>query len=125
MSEKIAGKKLVVIVTAGLDDPEKATLGLVVANAALAMDVEVTVVFQGKGVMACTKGMYENIVAPGLKPLKELVDGIIPLGGRIFVCIPCIEERQISKDRLVEGCELVKAGKLVNAVMNADATLNY
>ncbi len=125
MAETIAGKKLVIIVTHGLDDPEKATLGLVVANAALAMDVEVTVVFQGKGVMCCTKGMYEHIQTPGLKPLKELVDGIIPLGGKIYVCIPCIEERKISKEQLVEGCELVKAGKLVNAVMTADQALTY
>ncbi len=125
MSDTIAGKKLVVIITHGLDDPEKATLGLVVANAALAMDVEVTVVFQGKGVMSCTKGMYEHIIAPGLKPLKELVDGIIPLGGKMYVCIPCIEERNIDKGQLVEGAELVKAGKLINAVMNADQALTY
>ena len=125
MAESIAGKKLVVIITHGLDDPEKATLGLVVANAALAMDVEVTVVFQGKGVMCCTKGMYEHIISPGLKRLKELVDGIKPLGGKMFVCIPCIEERKIDKSQLVEGCELVKAGKLINEVMNADQALTY
>ena len=125
MAESIAGKKLVVVITHGLDEPEKATLGLVVANAALAMDVQVTVVFQGKGVMCCTKGMYEHIVSPGLKRLKELVDGIKPLGGKIFFCIPCIEERKIDKSQLVEGCELVKAGKLVHEVMNADQAMTY
>ncbi len=125
MADTIAGKKLVVIITHGLDEPEKATIGLVLANAALAMDVEVTVVFQGKGVMSCTKGMYEHIVVPGLKPMKELVDAIKPLGGKMFVCIPCIEERKISKDQLVDGCELVKAGKVINEIMRADSSVTY
>ncbi len=125
MAERIAGKKLVVIVTHGLDEPEKTTLAMVVANAALAMDVQVTAIFQGKGVMACTKGMYEHIIAPGLQPLKKMVDDFSELGGKIFVCIPCLEERKIPTSQLVEGCELVKAGRLVNEVMNADTALTY
>ncbi len=125
MAEKIAGKKLVIVVTTGPEDPEKATIPYVVANAALAMDVQVTMVLQAKGVLTATKGVYEHIISPGLKPLKELVEGIIPLGGKIFVCIPCIEERKISKDDLVDGCELVKAGKLVHEVMTADQVMSY
>ncbi len=125
MSETIAKKKLVVVVTHVLDDPEKATIALVMANAALTMEVEVTVAFQGKGVMCCTKGMYEHILAPGLQPLKELVDNLSKFGAKMFVCIPCIEERKIPKERLVEGLELVKAGKLINEIMRADQVLVY
>ncbi len=125
MAEKIAGKKLVVVVTTGPEDPEKATIPFMVASAALAMDVQVTMVLQGKGVLTATKGVYEHIISPGLKPLKELVEGFIPLGGKIFVCIPCIEERKISKEDLVEGCELVKAGKLIHEVMTADQVMSY
>ncbi len=125
MAEKIAGKKLVVVVTTGPEDPEKATIPFMVASAALAMDVQVTMVLQGKGVLTATKGVYEHIISPGLKPLKELVEGFIPMGGKILVCIPCIEERKISKEDLVEGCELVKAGKLLHEVMNADQVMSY
>jgi len=120
-----AGKKMVLIVTHGMDNPEKATIALVMANAALSMDIKVTVAFQGNGITCITKGIYEHIVAHGFEPLKKLVDNIVPLGGKIMVCIPCIEERKISPEQLVEGCELVKAGKLINEILQADKVLCY
>ncbi len=85
MAEKIAGKKLVVIVTAGPEDPEKASFPYLVASTALTMDVQVTVILQGRGVYTATKGVYETVRAPGIKPLKELVDSVVKMGGKIFV----------------------------------------
>ncbi len=85
MAEKIAGKKLVVIVTAGPEDPEKASFPYLMASTALTMDVQVTVAVQGRGVYTVTKGVYETIKAPGIKPLKELVDSVTKMGGKILV----------------------------------------
>lgn len=118
-------EKLVIIVTHGPEDPEKASLPFVVANAAMAMDVEVTVILQAKGVLTAKKGIYEHIVAPGLEPLKKMVDDFMRLGGKLFICIPCIEERHISIDMMVEGAQPIKAGRLVHTVLEAKAVLNY
>ncbi len=118
-------EKMVVFATHGGEDPERASLPFVMGNAALAMDVEVTVVLQGTGVSLAKQGCYEHVFASGLDPLKKLVDTFVEFGGRIFVCIPCIQERKISEDMLVPSAEPVKAGRVVEAVLEADAVLNY
>ena len=118
-------EKLVIVATHGGEDPERASLPFVMGNAALAMDAEVTVVLQSTAVTLAKKGCYEHVFAAGLPPLKELVDTFVELGGRIFVCIPCIEERRISTDMLVDRAETTKAGKVVLEILAADATISY
>jgi predicted peroxiredoxin len=118
-------EKMVVFATHGPDDAEKASLPFVCANAAVAMDVQVTVVLQGNGVLLAKKGSYEHVFCPGFDPLKKLVDTFLEFGGKIFVCIPCIQERKITPDMLVEKAEPVKAGRVVQECLEAKAVLNY
>ena len=123
--EESKSEKIVVFATHGPEDPEMATLPFVVANGALAMDVTVTVILQSKGVFLATKGCYEHIFAPGLDPLKKMVDTFVELGGSIIVCTPCIQERQITADMLVKGAQPVKTGRVVQEVLESKAVLNY
>ena len=124
MEEKKA-EKIVVFATHGPEDPERASLPFVCANAALAMDVEATVVLQGMGVLLAKKGCYEHVFCAGFDPLKKLVDDFLEFGGKIFVCIPCIQERKITNDMLIEKAEPVKAGRVVQEALEAQAVLNY
>ena len=123
--EENQSEKIVIFATHGSEDPEKATIPFVIGNAALAMDVPVTIILQSGGVTLVQKGCYEHIVAPGFDPLQKLVGSFVELGGKLFVCIPCIESRRITPDLLVEGSELVKAARIVNEVLEAKAVLNY
>lgn len=123
--EESKSEKVVVFATHGPEDPERASLPFVCANAALAMDVQVTVILQGTGVLLAKKGCYEHVFCAGFDPLKKLVDAFLEFGGKIFVCIPCIEERNISSDMLIEKAELVKAGRVVQEAIEANAVLNY
>ncbi len=118
-------EKLVIFATHGGEDAERATIPFVVGAAALAMDVQVTVILQATGVTLMKKGCYEHIFAAGFQPLKTLVDSFLELGGKILVCIPCIESRGITPDMLLEGSELGKAGRVVEEVLGAKAVLNY
>ena len=118
-------EKMVVVATHGCEDPERASLPFLMGNAALVMDAEVTVVLQGAGVILAKKGCYEHIFASGLPPLKELVDTFLEQGGRLLVCMPCIEERKITTDMLVDPAEPTKAGKVVIELLEADVTLSY
>lgn len=118
-------EKIVIFATHGGENPEMATLPFVVGNAALAMDVPVTIILQSAGVTLMKKGCYEHVFAAGFDPLKKLVDSFLELGGKILVCIPCIESRKITEDMLLEGAELGKAGSVVQEVLEARAVLNY
>jgi predicted peroxiredoxin len=123
--EESKPEKVVIFATHGPEDPERATLPFVCANAALAMDVQVTVVLQGTGVLLAKKGCYEHVFCAGFDPLKKQVDTFLELGGRIFVCIPCIQERKITNDMLIEKAEPTKAGRVVQEALEAKAVLNY
>ena len=124
-SEKENVEKLVIFVTHGPEDPERASYPFVMGNAALAMDAEATIILQGTGVTLAKKGCYEHVFTAGLPPLRELVHDFIDLGGKIWVCIPCIKERQITPDMLVDEAETASSGKAITAVLAADAVLNY
>ena len=39
------------------------------------------------------------------------------------MCIPCIQERKITNDMLIEKAETVKAGRVVQEMLNAKAVL--
>ena len=125
MSDEEKTEKIIIFATHGPEDPERATLPFVMGNAALALDVEATIVLQGTGVILATKNCYGHIFAGGLPPLKELVDSFVELGGKILVCGPCIKERQITEDLLIDLVEISAAGKVVMATIEADAVLNY
>lgn len=119
-------EKLVIIVTNGPDNQEKVTLPFVMATAALTMDVEVTVILQGAGVLIAKKGgCIENVKAPGLMPLKELMNLFLSNGGKLLLCTPCVKERGIAENELIEGSTLIAAGTVITETLSAKAVLTY
>jgi predicted peroxiredoxin len=118
-------EKMVIIATHGADDPERATLPFVVGNGALVMDVKVVIALQGSGVTLAMKGTNEHVFAAGLPPLKDLMDSFVQQGGELLVCTPCIKERRIGPELLVEGARPIAAARLVQECLEANATLNY
>ena len=118
-------EKIVIFAIHGPDDPEKASLPFICGNAALAMDVPATVILQGTGVLLSKKGCYEHVFCAGFDSLKKLIDTFIEFGGKILVCQPCIEERHITIDMLVEHARPIKAGRVVQEVLEATNVVNY
>lgn len=118
-------EKLVIMVTHGPDTPELMTIPFVMGAAALASDVEVVMGFQGDGVRAVVPGVAETVAVEDFQPLKTLLDDIRELGGVLLACGPCIKNRHIDPDGLIEGCEIVSAARFVNEVTSATNTLVY
>ena len=120
-----AQEKIIYIATYAGENPEKASLPFVLANAALTMDVEAVVALQGTGVYLAKKGYLDNVFAAGLPPLKELVQSFLEAGGRLLVCVPCIRERKIEESDLIEGAQPTAAAQLTLEFLSANATLVY
>jgi len=118
-------EKIIYIATYAGENPEKASLPFVLANAALTMDVDAVVALQGTGVYLAKKGYLDNVFAAGLPPLKELVEAFLEAGGRLLVCVPCIRERKIEEDDLIEGAKPTAAAQLTLEFLSANATLVY
>jgi len=125
VAERGRPSRLVIVATHGLDDPERATIPLVMGNAALAMDAKVTLVLQSMGVTIATRGTVEHISAVGFDPVAKLLASFFEFGGHVLVCIPCLESRKISVDELVPGALPVKAGRVVQEILDADSVVNY
>lgn len=122
---KLTSKKLVVIATHGAEDPEKATIPFVMANAALASDMEAVVILQSTAVMLAMRDHARHIHSDAFPPLQELIKTYTELGGKILACVPCLKSRGITEDQLIEGTRLVAATTVVNEAIDADATLTY
>ena len=118
-------EKLVFMVLHGPQDSELATIPFVMAAAALASDVEVVMGFQADAVELVRQGGVDGIEAPAFPPLKKLMEDVRELGGTFLVCGPCLKSREISADDLVEGAEVVAAGRFVAEISSATNSLVY
>ena len=53
------------------------------------------------------------------------MDDVRELGGKLLVCGPCIKSREIAADDLVDGAEVVAAGRFVAEITSATNSLVY
>lgn len=121
-----AAEKLVFMITHGPDDPELATIPFVMAAAALASDVEVVLGFQADGVRLVHRGEADSVQAPEFPPLARLMADVRELGGTMLVCSPCIKSRGLAApDDLIEGAEVVAAGRFIAEIASAPNSLVY
>jgi predicted peroxiredoxin len=118
-------EKLVIMVTHGPDEPELATIPFVMAGAAVASDVDVVMGFQGEGCLLMKQGVAEAIEVPSFTPVRELLKTIREFGGKLLVCTPCLKNRGLTQEDLVEGAEMVAAGRFVAEVTSATNCLVY
>ena len=118
-------EKIVYISTNGPENPEKASLPFVLANAAMVMEVETLVVLQGPAVFLAKKGCLEHVHSSGFAPLMELVEAFFEQGGRLAICAPCIQERKIDVADLIEDAIPIAGGSLTEEILSANATLVY
>ena len=112
-------EKILYIGTSAGENPEKAAMPFVMANAALAMDMGAVVALQGNGVYLAQKGYADKMAKPGgFPPIAKLLADFLELGGTLLVCVPCIKERNIDETAdLVNGAKTTAAGAL-----NVEAT---
>jgi predicted peroxiredoxin len=105
--------KFCVNLTSSTDNTDKATVGFVVANAAVASDKDTMVFLSTEGVRLAAAGIADQIHEEGFAPLKELMDNFIKAGGKLYVCSPCFKKRGFDESHLISGATIVGGAKLV------------
>lgn len=108
-----------VTITHCTTDPDKATLGFVVANAAQGSEKETMVFLSSDGVYCAVPEVIAQINegAP-FAPLKDLVEKFITVGGKIYVCTPCMKKRNITESNLIQGATPAGGAALVEWLAN-------
>ena len=94
--------KFCVSLTCAKDNPDKATVAFVVANAAVASEKETMVFLSTEGVRLSQKGYADDIHEEGFAPLKELMGNFVKAGGKVYVCSPCFKRRKLDEGKLIE-----------------------
>jgi len=117
--------KFVINLTCSTDNTDKATVGFVIANAAVASDKDTLVFLSIEGVRLSQKGVAEGIHEPGFAPLKELMTNFVNAGGKIFICSPCFKKRGLDENNLVAGAIVVGGAKLVEFMGEACPSVSY
>ena len=117
--------KICVSITHSTNDLDKATVGFVVANAAVASGQDTLVFLSIEGVRLAVKGFADGLQEPGFAPVKDLVESFVKAGGRIFVCSPCMKKRGLDAEPLVDGATIVGGAKLVEFMAAGASTISY
>ena len=117
--------KFCVSITHAKDNTDKATVGFVVANAAVGSGKETMVFLSVEGVRLAQKGYNSDIHEEGFAPLGELMESFAKNGGTIYVCSPCFKKRKLDENALVSGAAIVGGAKLVEFLSDGSACVSY
>lgn len=117
--------KFCVSITHAKNDTDKATVGFVVANAAVGSDQDTMVFLSTEGVRLAQQGYADDIHEDGFAPLSELVDNFVEAGGHIYVCAPCVKKRGIDPADLIDGATVVGGAKLVEFLADGTPSVTY
>jgi uncharacterized protein len=117
--------KFVVSLTHAKEDPDRATVAFVVANAAVASDKKALVFLSTEGTRLSQKGYADSIHEEGFAPLKDLMKDFVEAGGEIYVCSPCFKKRGLDENNLVAGAVIVGGAKLVEFMGEAAPSVSY
>jgi predicted peroxiredoxin len=122
MAEK---KKLVVLITCGLDD-ERSSVAWSVANGGITSGLDVTVFLASSGVDWVRKEAAEVAhLNPLDPPMKEMIQKLMASGGTILVCPPCAKVRGYTQDDLLEGVILAGSSSMHELIKQGAATLSF
>lgn len=117
--------KFCVSLTAAKDNPDKATVAFVVANAALGSGQDTLVFLSIEGVRLSQPGYADDIHEEGFAALKDLMGNFAKAGGKIYVCSPCFKKRGLDENHLVEGAVIVGGAKLVEFLADGSPCISY
>ena len=113
-------RPLVVKVTCGADDPERANQGFTVAATALAAGADVSLWLTGEAAWFGVPGRAEEFSLPLATPLAELLQAVLA-GGRVTVCSQCAARREIGEEDVREGVRIAGAAVFTEEVLGPDA----
>ena len=117
--------KFCVNLTHSKDNTDKATVGFVLANAAVGSGKETMVFLSIEGVRLAQKGFADSIHEEGFAPLRELMDNFAKGGGIIYVCSPCFKKRKLDENNLVAGASIVGGAKLVEFLSDGSPCVSF
>ncbi len=118
MSKKVA------IVCNG-SEPKNLYPTFILGSSAVASGDEVVLFFTPGAAPALRKGELEKIKSKGMPDMKELVEGLHSLGGRMLLCELALEAKDMKKEEFRDGIEIVGATSFMADINDAQITFSF
>ncbi len=88
-------ERVLVMLTHGPEEGDRATVGAVMANAALSLDKTVVLLLTLDGVRLGEPRVLDEIREPGFQTLRALWEAFLEAGGEVWACAPCVQKRSL------------------------------
>lgn len=122
MSDK---KKLVVLITRGMDD-ERSSVAWSVANGAINSDMDVTIFLTSNAIDWVRKGAMDRAALnPFDPPMQEMIQKVRDNQCQILVCPPCAEVRGYTEDDLLDGVVITGSPAMHALIKEGAGTLCF
>jgi predicted peroxiredoxin len=112
-------RSLVVKLTAGTSEPERANQAFTVAASAVAMGATVSLWLTGDAAWFAVPGRADDLGLPLATPLAQLRSAVLD-GGTITLCSQCAARREITGSDVFAGVVVAGAASFAAEVLEPD-----
>jgi predicted peroxiredoxin len=116
-------KRILYVLTSGVDTPKRLYSPFVLGMTAKAMDIDATIYFLGLGVTVVKKGMAETVKEGNFPTLKEIMDQAIGAGVELLVCEQSCQLLSLDRGDFIPEAKIVGAATLNDLVLDANGTM--
>jgi predicted peroxiredoxin len=110
---------LVIKLTAGAEEAERANQAFTVAATAVAAGASVSLWLTGEAVWFAVPGRAESFELPHAAPLSDLLAAVVE-GGQLTVCTQCAKRRDLTQADLVPGTRIAGAPAFTEEILTAN-----
>ncbi len=112
----VMSRTLVIKLTAGADEPERANQAFTVAATAVAAGATVSLWLTGEAVWFAVPGRAETFELPHAAPVEDLVAAVLE-GGQLTVCTQCAKRRDLTESDLLPGTRIAGAPAFTEEIL--------
>ena len=109
-------RSLVIKLTAGAEEPERANQAFTVAATAVAAGADVSLWLTGDAVWFAVPGHAESFELPHAAPLTDLLAAVLE-GGQLTVCTQCAKRRNLTEPDLLPGTRIAGAPTFTEEIL--------
>ena len=106
-------------------DPKNLYPAFILGSSAIASGDDLILFFTPGGAPALKKGELEKIKSKGMPDMADLVEGVEALGARILLCELAFDAKDMTKDDLRDGVEVVGATTFMAEISDAQITFSF
>ena len=118
------GTDLLITLTADESNSNNVTIAFTMGLKALEKGHSVEILLLSDSVHVAAEGYADRIdIGAPFQPINEVLPLFLAEGGTLKVCSACMEHNNVLEKDIIEGAEVINAGYVIDALMNAKKTL--